>query len=95
MFLVTEPVAHEALHFWTVTWSPLRASSPLLRRVQSIQHSKNGAPPPRSGLAEREPFCLQPRKKSTKRTSLGTNREQVLDSTQSFFFVVFFKRADT
>lgn len=30
--------------------------------------------PPRSCLAEREPFCLRPRKKSTKRTSLGTNK---------------------
>lgn len=27
---------------------------------------ENGAPPPRSGLAEREPFCLQPRKKVQK-----------------------------
>lgn len=35
---------------------------------------------PRSCLAECEPFCLQPRKKSTQRTSLGTNKGTSLGS---------------
>lgn len=35
---------------------------------------------PRSCLAECEPFCLQPRKKSIQRTSLGTNKGTSLGS---------------
>lgn len=66
--LVTEPGGPRCLAFWITSFPRLREG------YNPFSFGKLHPTPPRSCLAEREPFCLQPRKKSTERTSLGTNK---------------------
>ena len=75
MSLVTEPGGPRSLVFWIITWSHNDGlfATPVKGTIRSAL--ENCTPLPQGAAwQEHEPFCLQPRKKSTKRTSLGTNK---------------------
>lgn len=83
---ISKPGGLQDLVLWRITWRHSKRAPhwPWEGTICPAQGSctanpppslhSSPSPPPRSCLAEHEPFCLQPRKKSTKRTSLGTNK---------------------
>ena len=78
LFLVSlfmEPGGARSLVFWIITWSHTDGLFATLVKGTIRSALENCTPLPQGAAwQEHEPFCLQPRKKSTKRTSLGTNK---------------------
>lgn len=73
--LVMEPGGARSLVFWIITWSHNDGLFATLVKGTTRSALENCTPLPQGAAwQEHEPFCLQPRKKSTKRTSLGTNK---------------------
>ena len=95
--LVTEPGGPQSLAFWIITWSHTDGlfTTPVKGTIRSAL--ENCTPLPQgASWQEHEPFCLQPRKKSAKRTSLGTNKGTSLGFyPKKLIIIIIKKKADT